>query len=120
MVDPHTVPVFTLNNGLTIPAIGMGTFGSDRVTPDEVAGAVAGALRTGWRLFDCAACYGNEAQIGAAFQEAVEEGVVQRSDYALHSLAFPKLPCAVLRREFPESGFQTLLCGGVCGYLPPD
>ena len=43
MVDPHTVPVFTLNNGLTIPAIGMGTFGSDRVTPDEVAGAVAGA-----------------------------------------------------------------------------
>ena len=85
MVDPHTVPVFTLNNGLTIPAIGMGTFGSDRVTPDEVAGAVAGALRTGWRLFDCAACYGNEAQIGAAFQEAMDEGVVQRSDLFIMS-----------------------------------
>ena len=64
MIDPRTVPSFMLNDGTTIPCIGMGTFGSDRVTPDEVAEAVAGGIRAGWRLFDCAACYGNEDKIG--------------------------------------------------------
>ena len=56
MIDPKTVPHFTLNSGAEIPCIGMGTFGSDRVSPDDVAGAVAGALRAGYRLLDCAAC----------------------------------------------------------------
>ena len=85
MVDPCTVPVYTLNNGLPIPCIGMGTFGSDRVTPEEVAGAVAGGIRAGYRLFDCAACYGNEAQIGEVFSAAMEEGVVARGDLFIMS-----------------------------------
>ncbi len=80
MIDPRTVPVFHLNNGDTIPCIGMGTFGSDRVSPEEVAGAVAGGLRCGWRLFDCAACYGNESQIGQVFRQAFDEGIVERKD----------------------------------------
>ena len=42
MIDPKTVPHFTLNSGAEIPCIGMGTFGSDRVSPDDVAGGVAG------------------------------------------------------------------------------
>ena len=85
MVDPGRVPTFSLNNGVQIPCIGMGTFGSDRVTPDAVAEAVAGALRTGWRLFDCAACYGNEAEIGRAFRNAIDEGVVRRSELFIMS-----------------------------------
>ena len=80
MIDPKTVPVFHFSNGDTIPAIGMGTFGSDRVSPEEVSGAVAGALREGYRLFDCAACYGNEDQIGRVFRAAFDEGVVRRQD----------------------------------------
>lgn len=80
MIDPKMVPHFTLNNGASIPCIGMGTFGSDRVTPDEVAEAVAGGLRIGYRLFDCAACYGNEAQIGREFRRAFDEGVVKREE----------------------------------------
>ena len=80
MIDPKTVPSYRLNNGVDIPCIGMGTFGSDRVTPDEVAAAVAGGLRAGWRLFDCAACYGNEDKIGRAFRAAFDEGVVRRED----------------------------------------
>ena len=59
---------------------GMGTFGSDRFTPDEVSAAVGGAIRCGYRLFDCAACYGNEDQIGEVFQQAFAEGVVERKD----------------------------------------
>ncbi len=77
-LDASKVPQITLHSGDKIPCIGMGTFGSDRVGPDEVAGAVAGAIRAGYRLFDCAACYGNEAQIGQVFQAAFDEGVVGR------------------------------------------
>ena len=80
MIDPKTYPSFTLNGGAAIPAIGMGTFGSDRVSPEEVAGAVAGGIRAGYRLFDCAACYGNEAQIGEVFRAAFDEGVVKREE----------------------------------------
>ena len=79
-IDASKVPQITLHDGSRIPCIGMGTFGSDRVGPDEVAGAVAGAIRAGYRLFDCAACYGNEAQIGQVFQAAFDEGVVERKD----------------------------------------
>lgn len=80
MIDPKNYPSFRLNTGADIPCIGMGTFGSDRVSPEEVAGAVAGGLRAGYRLFDCAACYGNEAQIGEVFRAAFDEGVVKRED----------------------------------------
>jgi alcohol dehydrogenase (NADP+) len=58
----------------------MGTFGSDRYGPDEIAAAVAGALRIGYRLFDCASVYGNEAQIGKVFEEAFTAGVVKREE----------------------------------------
>ena len=85
MIDPKTVPTFKLNGGASIPCIGMGTFGSDRVSPDEVAQAVAGGLRAGWRLFDCAACYGNEDKIGQVFRAAFDEGVVQRRDLFIMS-----------------------------------
>jgi diketogulonate reductase-like aldo/keto reductase len=74
------VPQIKLNNGDMIPCIGMGTFGSDRFSAQEVSEAVAGAIRAGYRMFDCAACYGNEAQIGEVFQQAFEEGVVERKD----------------------------------------
>ena len=54
--------------------MGMGTFGSDRVSAEEVSQAVAGAIRCGYRMFDCAACYGNEHQIGEVFKAAFDEG----------------------------------------------
>ncbi len=80
MIDPGTVPMMRLGDGGSIPCVGMGTFGSDRVGPDEVAEAVAGGIRTGYRLFDCAACYGNEEQIGRVFRAAMDEGLVKREE----------------------------------------
>lgn len=79
-INPAIVPKKKLYTGEEIPCVGMGTFGSDRVSAEEVSGAVAGAIRAGYRLFDCAACYGNEAQIGEVFAEAFKEGVVERKD----------------------------------------
>ena len=79
-VDATKVPQITLNNGTKVPCIGMGTFGSDRFTPEQVSAAVAGAIRAGYRMFDCAACYGNEDQIGEVFKNAFDEGIVERKD----------------------------------------
>jgi len=65
---------------MKIPPIGMGTFGSDRFSPQQVSDAVYGAIRAGYRLFDCAAVYGNEGQIGEVFAKALAEGLVKRED----------------------------------------
>jgi len=79
-IDPGIIPQKKLYDGTEIPCIGMGTFGSDRFTSEQVSAAVAGAIRCGYRLFDCAACYGNEAEIGEVFRNAFDEGVVKRED----------------------------------------
>lgn len=84
-IDPNLVPKRRLANGDEIPCIGMGTFGSDRFTAEQVSNAVAGALRCGYRLFDCAAVYGNEDQIGRVFAQAMEEGVVRREELVITS-----------------------------------
>lgn len=58
-----------------MPAIGLGTFGSDHVAPGEIAEAVIGAIEAGYRHLDCAAVYANEDRIGAALQEMVRRGL---------------------------------------------
>jgi len=82
---PVRVPRITLKTGETIPCIGMGTFGSDRYGPEEVSAAVAGALRFGYRVFDCASVYGNEDLIGAVFEEAFQGGAVKREELFITS-----------------------------------
>jgi len=84
-IDPNKVPKKTLTSGEKIPCIGMGTFGSDRFTATEIADAVAGAIRCGYRMFDCAAVYGNEDLIGKVFADAIEEGVVKREELFITS-----------------------------------
>ena len=58
-----------------MPAIGLGTFGSDHVTADEIAAAVKGAAAVGYRHFDCASVYRNEDRIGFALQELIAGGI---------------------------------------------
>lgn len=61
----------------------MGTFGNDRYSSGEVSYAVYGAIKAGYRLFDCAAAYGNEKEIGQVFQKAFADGIVQREDLTI-------------------------------------
>lgn len=79
-INPILVPQRRLYTGDFMPGIGMGTFGSDRFTPEQVSNAVAGAIEVGYRLFDCAAIYGNEEQIGRVFQAAFDKGTVKREE----------------------------------------
>jgi alcohol dehydrogenase (NADP+) len=79
-IDPSLVPYRTLRTGDQIPGIGLGTFGSDRVSPEEVGNAVKDAIRIGYRHIDCASVYRNEKQIGHALTEVMAEGTVIREE----------------------------------------
>lgn len=84
-INPESIPRRVLYTGAEMPAIGMGTFGSDHASAAEVSAAVAGAIRAGYRHFDCAACYGNEEQIGEVLAEAFQAGEVKREELFLVS-----------------------------------
>ena len=58
-----------------MPGLGLGTFGSDHITGEQVADAVMGAAFVGYRHFDCASVYGNEHLVGQALEKIVAGGV---------------------------------------------
>ena len=58
-----------------MPGVGLGTFGSDSVSAEQVAEAVRGAAAAGYRHFDCASVYGNEPEVGASLEAVMESGV---------------------------------------------
>jgi alcohol dehydrogenase (NADP+) len=74
-INPEQVPQRILYTGAKMPAIGLGTFGSDHASNEAIANAVIGAAEMGYRHFDCAAIYGNEPLIGAALKTVMARGV---------------------------------------------
>ncbi|KAL0953976.1 hypothetical protein HGRIS_005135 [Hohenbuehelia grisea] len=73
------VPTIKLNNGIEIPAIGLGTWQSK---PNEVSAAVEFALKEGgYRHIDCAWGYGNEKEVG----EGIRTSGVPRSEVFITS-----------------------------------
>ena len=74
-IDPRSVPQRRLHTGAFMPAIGLGTFGSDRFSAAEIAASVEGAIEVGYRHIDCASVYGNEDGIGPVLAAAIRGGV---------------------------------------------
>ena len=66
----------TLKNGVTIPAVGFGTW----QTPDGQVAlcSVKKAIEYGYRHVDTAACYENEVGVGAGIAKAIANGTVSR------------------------------------------
>ncbi len=94
-VDDMTDTTITLNNGVQLPAVGLGVF---QTPPAETATAVRDALSLGYRHVDTAAAYGNEREVGDAVRasglardDVVIETKLWISDYgydaALHGFA---------------------------------
>jgi diketogulonate reductase-like aldo/keto reductase len=77
-MTPATTPALTLNNAVTMPALGLGVFQSP---PEQTTAAVETALREGYRLIDTAAAYGNERQVG----DAVRASGLDRSEVFLET-----------------------------------
>ncbi|MBM7458598.1 aldo/keto reductase [Rhodococcus coprophilus] len=71
-------PLITMNNGVTIPALGFGVF---QTPPEQTLAAVTTALDTGYRHIDTAAAYLNEREVG----QAVAQSRVERSDIFLET-----------------------------------
>lgn len=72
----------TLNNGVTMPMAGIGTF---LLSPDEAEASVLYALECGYRLIDTANAYLNEKAVGRAMKKS---GVARR-DILLETKLWP-------------------------------
>lgn len=66
-------PIYTLNNGIEMPAFGLGVFRSE---PEQTVTAVQSAITHGYRLIDTAAAYRNEQQVG----EGIRASGIARDD----------------------------------------
>ena len=63
-----------LNNGVMMPAIGFGVY---QIPVDETEGIVSDAVEVGYRMFDTAASYFNEEQVG----NAIRQSGIRREDF---------------------------------------
>ncbi|NLB19953.1 MAG: aldo/keto reductase [Clostridium sp.] len=68
------IPMWTLNNGIEIPSVGFGVFRIE--DGGDVYDAVLHAIKSGYRLIDTAAIYGNEEGVG----RAIKDSGVKRED----------------------------------------
>lgn len=74
---------YKLNDGNTMPAFGLGTWRSEKGAVGE---AVKYALQEAdYKHIDCAAVYGNEKEIGEAFEDVFTSGKVKREDIFITS-----------------------------------
>ena len=92
----------TFNNNDKMPILGLGTW---KAKPGEVGKAVQEAIRIGYRHIDCAAIYGNEAEIGKALEEVMQAGLVTRDELWITSKLWNN---AHAREEVPFALKKTL------------
>lgn len=71
-----------LNTEQDMPVIGLGTWRSEA---GQVYQAIRWAIKLGYRHIDCASIYGNEAEIGQALKDAMNEGDIKREELFITS-----------------------------------
>lgn len=68
MQDLTIKSTYTLNNGVKIPILGLGTYQAANIK--KIEDAVLHALQVGYRLIDTARMYGNETEVGRAVKRS--------------------------------------------------
>lgn len=69
-----------LNDGHTMPVLGLGTYAAKTVPKSVGEEATKVAIELGYRHIDCAYIYGNEVEIGRAIRAKISDGTVKRED----------------------------------------
>ncbi|XP_029931747.1 uncharacterized protein LOC115376359 [Myripristis murdjan] len=83
-----STPSVLLNTGAQMPLLGLGTY---RLTgAEDVCCAVDAALAAGYRAFDTAAVYRNEADLGQALKKLLPKYRLSREDVFITSKLGPK------------------------------
>ena len=82
----HLAPTIMLNNGLRMPAFGIGTYS---LHGETCFNSVYTALKNGYRLIDTAYMYGNEEEEGRAVRQAVSDGICKREDVTVITKIYP-------------------------------
>jgi diketogulonate reductase-like aldo/keto reductase len=100
-----------LNNGLTIPIIGLGTTTIMGIGPAGILGntgkkdiekIVYQSIKNGTRLIDTASKYDNEVEVGKGIKRAIDEGIVKREDLFVITKMWPN------EKEDPEKALKIL------------
>lgn len=72
-----SVDSLNLKWGARLPSVG---FGFWKVEKSKTAEICYKAIQVGYRHFDCACDYGNEAEVGQGIRRAIQDGLVERED----------------------------------------
>lgn len=81
---------FTLNNGVRMPALALGT-ANPHAEIGRTKQAVKAAIKSGYRGIDTAWAYRSEPFVGSAIRELIEEDVIRREDIFITSKVWPVL-----------------------------
>lgn len=109
---------FFLNDGNSIPVVGMGTYG---LNGTDCVKAVRDAVDVGYRMFDTARMYGNEADVGEAIRscgvsrdsiyvsskaytpDRSYDGTIRAVDSSLEKLGVDSIDLYLIHEPYPES-----------------
>ncbi|MEO9470198.1 aldo/keto reductase [Parasphingorhabdus sp.] len=95
---------------MEMPSIGFGLW---KVAAEDCRATIAEAVRAGYRHFDCAADYGNEAAVGEGIAAAIAEGLCRREDLWITSKLWntfhaPEHVEAACRKSLDDLGLDYL------------
>ncbi|MHB8955191.1 MAG: aldo/keto reductase [Pirellulaceae bacterium] len=96
------IPTLSLASGAAIPVVGLGMWKVENHLAPEL---VRQAIEAGYRHFDCACDYGNEPEVGAGLQQALESGLCRRDELWITS----KLWNTYHRREHVRAALDRTL-----------
>lgn len=102
--------------GIDMPPLGFGTFGGND-SAEKMAGAIGEALRAGYRHFDCAELYSNEAELGAVFKSVLESKALARSELFITSKVWNTNHAPEHVLEACQRSINNLQCGYLDLYL---
>ncbi|OKL50691.1 oxidoreductase [Boudabousia marimammalium] len=96
----NAIPRLALSTGALIPQLGFGTY---KVTEDLIPQVIPAAISLGYRHFDTAQMYQNEAALGHALTQTQEQGVAREDLFITTKLNNQNHAPADVHRSFKQS-----------------